>query len=61
MIKNLDSFKYILGNNDRVKCFILSVYGQDGNTISDLADYIIYTQFTINKKKLSRQIIKIIN
>ena len=45
-----DSFKFTLGNNDRIKYFILSVYDQDGNTISDMTDYIIHIQFTINKK-----------
>jgi hypothetical protein len=44
-----DSFKYTLGNNDRIKYFILSVYDQDGNTITDMTDYIIHIQFTINK------------
>ena len=45
-----DSFKYTLGNHDRIKYFILSVYDQDGNTITDMTDYIIHIQFTINKK-----------
>jgi hypothetical protein len=45
-----DSFKYTLGNNDRIKYFILSVYDQDGNTITDMTDYITHIQFTINKK-----------
>ncbi len=44
-----DSFKYTLGNNDRIKYYILSVYDQDGNTITDMTDYIIHIQFTINK------------
>jgi hypothetical protein len=44
-----DSFKYTLGNNDRIKYFILSVYDQDGNTITGMTDYIIHIQFTINK------------
>ena len=39
-----DSFKYTLGNNDRIKYFILSVYDQDGNTITDMTDYIIHKQ-----------------
>jgi hypothetical protein len=39
-----DSFKYNLGNNDRIKYFILSVYDQDGNTITDMTDYIIHIQ-----------------
>ena len=45
-----DSFKFNLGNNDRIKYLILSVYDQDGNTITDMTDYIIHVQFTINKK-----------
>jgi hypothetical protein len=45
-----DSFKYTLGNHDRIKYFIISVYDQDGNTITDMTDYIIHIQFTINKK-----------
>ena len=49
-----DSFKYNLDNNDRIKYFILSVYDQDGNTISDMTDYIIHIQFTINKKSLKK-------
>ncbi len=45
-----DSFKYTLGNNDRIKYFISSVYDQDGNTITDMTDCVIHIQFTINKK-----------
>ena len=53
-----DSFKYTLGNNDRIKYFILSVYDQDGNTITDMTDYIIHIQFTINKKSQQEQLLK---
>jgi hypothetical protein len=53
-----DSFKYTLGNNDRIKYFILSVYDQDGNTISDMTDYIIHIQFTVNKKSQQEQLLK---
>ena len=53
-------FKFNLGNNDRIKYFILSVYDQDGNTITDMTDYFINIQFTIIKKP-TRTIIKIIN
>ena len=53
-----DSFKYNLGNNDRIKYFILSVYDQDGNTITDMTDYIIHIQFTINKKSQQEQLLK---
>ena len=45
-----DSFKYTLGNNDRIKYFILSVYDQDGNTITDMTDYIMHIQFEVNIK-----------
>ena len=36
-----DSFKYTLGNPERIKYFILSEYDQDGNTITDMTDYIM--------------------
>ena len=55
-----DSFKYNLGNNDRIKYFILSVYDQDGNTITDMTDYMIQIQFTINKKSQNEQLLKIL-
>ncbi len=53
-----DSFKYTLGNNDRVKYFILSVYDQDGNTMTDMTDYMIHIQFTINKKHQQEILLK---
>ena len=53
-----DSFKYTLGNNDRIKYFILSIYDQDGNTITDMTDYIIHIQFTINKKSQQEILLK---
>ena len=53
-----DNFKYVLGNTDRIKYFILSVYDQDGRTISDMTDYMIQIQFTINKKSQQEQLIK---
>jgi hypothetical protein len=53
-----DSFKFTLGNNDRIKYFILSVYDQDGNTITDMTDYIIHIQFTINKKSQQEILLK---
>jgi hypothetical protein len=49
---------YNLGNNHRIKYFILSAYDQDGNTISDMTDYIIHIQFTINKKSQQEQLLK---
>jgi len=53
-----DSFCFNLGNKDRIKYFILSVYDQDGNTISDMTDYIIHMQFTINKKNQTNTLLK---
>jgi hypothetical protein len=53
-----DSFKYTLGNNDRIKHFISAVYDQDGNTISDMTDFIVHIQFTINKKSQQEQSLK---
>jgi len=53
-----DSFKFNLGNNDRIKYLILSVYDQDGNTITDMTDYIIHVQFTINKKSQQELLLK---
>jgi hypothetical protein len=53
-----DSFKFTLGNKDRIKYYILSVYDQDGNTISDMTDYIIHMQFTINKKSNTDLLLK---
>ena len=45
-----DSFKYTLGNPEKIKYFTLSVYDQDGNTITDMTDYIIHLQFEVNTK-----------
>jgi hypothetical protein len=53
-----DSFKFNLGNKDRIKYYILSVYDQDGNTISDMTDYILHMQFTINKKSNTDLLLK---
>jgi len=53
-----DSFKFTLGNHDRIKYFILSVYDQDGNTITDMTDYIIHIQFTVNKKSQQELLLK---
>ena len=53
-----DSFRFNLGNKDRIKYFILSVYDQDGNTITDMTDYIIHMQFTINKKSQTDTLLK---
>ena len=53
-----ENFKYTLGNNDRIKYFILSVYDQDGRTLTDMTDYIIHMQFTINKKSQQEILLK---
>jgi len=53
-----DNFKYTLGNVDRIKYFILSVYDQDGKTLTDMTDYIIHMQFTINKKSQQEILLK---
>ena len=45
-----DSFRFDLGNRDRIKYFVLSVYDQDGNTIQDMTDYFMHVQFIIRKK-----------
>ena len=45
-----DSFMFDLGNRDRIKYFVLSVYDQDGNTIQDMADYFMHIQFIIREK-----------
>ncbi len=42
-----DSFKSALGNNDRIKYFILSVQDQDWNTIIDMTDYIVHIQLKL--------------
>ena len=44
-----DSFRFHLGNRDKIKYFVLSVYGQNGNTISDMPDYFMHIQFIIRK------------
>jgi hypothetical protein len=42
-----DSFRFDLGNRDKIKYFVLSVYDQDGNTITDMTDYFMHVQFII--------------
>ena len=44
-----DSFRYDLGNRDKIKYFVLSVYDQNGNTITDMPDYLMHIQFIIRK------------
>ena len=53
-----DSFKYTLGNPERIKYFILSVYDQDGNTITDMTDYIMHIQFEVNDKSKKEILMK---
>jgi hypothetical protein len=53
-----DSFKYTLGNPERIKYFILSVYDQDGNTITDMTDYIMHIQFEVNDKSKKEVLMK---
>jgi hypothetical protein len=57
-VDGCESFSYDLGNRDRIKYFTLSVYDQDGNTISDMSDYLIHLQFTIRKKDETKQLLK---
>jgi hypothetical protein len=52
-----DSVKYTLGNNDRIKYFILSVYDQDGNTITDMSDYFMHIQFIIRNNDETKLIL----
>jgi len=53
-----ESFIFDLGNRDRIKYFTLSIYDQDGNTITDMTDYIIHIQFVIKKKDETKQLLK---
>jgi hypothetical protein len=52
-----DSFRYSLGNRDKIKYFVLSVYNQDGVTIPDMPDYFIHIQFIIRKKDETKLIL----
>jgi hypothetical protein len=50
--QNIDgelTFKSMLGNNEIIQYFVISVYDQDGNSITKMTDYIFHVQFTINK------------
>ena len=40
-----DSFRFDLGNREKIKYFVLSVYDQNGNTITDMFDY--FMQFDL--------------
>jgi len=53
-----ESFTFDLGNRDRIKYFTLSVYDQDGNTITDMTDYNMLLQFTLRKKDETRKLLK---
>ena len=52
-----DSFKYTLGNRDKIKYFVLSVYNQDGATIPDMPDYLMHIQFIIKKVDETKSIL----
>jgi len=53
-----ESFTFDLGNRDRIKYFTLSVYDQDGNTITDMTDYLMKIQFTIRKRDETSKLLK---
>ena len=53
-----DIFKYTLGNPEKIKYFTLSVYDLDGNTITDMTDYIIHLQFEVNDKSKKEILMK---
>ncbi len=42
-----DSFRFDLSNREKIIYFVLSVYDQDGNRISDTSDYFMHIQFII--------------
>ena len=42
-----DSFRFDLGNREKIKYFVLSVYDQNGNTITDMSDYFVHIQFIL--------------
>ena len=44
-----DSFQYWLHNTSKIKWFVLNVYDQDMNIISDFPDYCIHIQFNIRE------------
>ena len=52
-----DSFRFDLSNRERIKYFTLSVYDQDGNTISDMSDYFMHIQFIIKNNDETRLIL----
>jgi hypothetical protein len=52
-----DSFRYDLGNRDKIKYFVLSVYDQNGNTIIDMPDYLMHIQFIIRKMDETKTIL----
>jgi hypothetical protein len=44
------SFNFSLGNRDKIKYFVLSVYNQDGATISDMPDYLYIFNLLLEQK-----------
>jgi len=55
-VDGCESFSYDLGNRDRINYFTLSVYDQDGNTITDMSDYLIHLQ--LRKKDETKKLLK---
>ena len=52
-----DSFRFDLGTKNAIKYFVLSMYDQDGNTISNMPEYSINLQFIIRKKDQTRDLL----
>ena len=52
-----DSFRFDLSNRERIKYFVLSVYDQDGNTITDMSDYFMHIQFIIRNNDETKLIL----
>ena len=46
-----DSFRFDLGNREKINYFLLSVYDQDWKTITGMPDYFMHTQFIITCQK----------
>ena len=50
-----ESFTFDLGNSDRMKYFTWSMYGQDGNTVTDIWNYsYIYDNLRLCSKTIPR-------
>jgi hypothetical protein len=60
LYENIDggeSFRFDLANKDRIKYFVLSVYDQDGNTISDMSEYFMHIQFIVRNNDETKLIL----